>query len=229
MGREDTMRALIGGTGFVGSILANQIKFDKLYNSTNINDIVNYEFDEVYCAAPTGSRLFANQNPEEDIVNVANLIKTLQTINTKRFVLIGTVDSINCAGTAYGQHRKMIEDAVRDIFDDYTIVRLPSLIHPKIRKNILHDLKNSVYLEKINLSQNNQWYPMHRLASDIAALTVREANLVSVPISNEEIVNWLMPGIGSHNNATLYDLKYNDGYLLDRDEICAEMKKYFYE
>lgn len=226
MGRENSMRALIGSTGFVGGILAEQIQFDKLYNSKNINDIVNYEFDEVYCAAPTGSRLFANQNPEEDVVNVANLIKTLQTINTKHFVLIGTVDAINCVNTAYGQHRKMFEDAVKDIFDSYTIVRLPSLIHPKIQKNILHDLKNSVYLDKINLAQNNQWYPLHRLSTDINNMTENEANFVSVPILNEEIVNWIAPGVGKYDDAKLYDLRYNNDYLINKEEICKEIKDY---
>ena len=220
------MRALIGYTGFVGNVLQEQISFDKLYNSANVNDITNFEFNEVYCAAPTGNRLIANQNPEEDIANVDNLIDTLQTIKTKRFVLIGTVDSINCVNTAYGLHRKMIEDAVRDIFKDYIIVRLPSLIHPNIHKNILHDLKNSVYLEKINLAQNNQWYPMHRLSKDIRDLTVSEANFVSVPISNKEIVDWFMPGVGKYNEAHLYDLKFNEDYLISKDEIYDEIKSY---
>ena len=226
MGRKDTMRALIGHTGFVGGVLQEQIRFDKLYNSKNINEISKFEFDEVYCAAPTGSRLFATQNPEQDSINIANLIKKLQTVNTKRFILIGTVDSIICTNTVYGQHRKMVEDAVKNLFNNYTIVRLPSLIHPKIQKNILHDLKNKVYLDKINLAQNNQWYPLYRLSRDINALTVSEANLVSVPVSNEEIVSWIMPGVGKYSEAHLYDLKFNNNYLIGKEEICKEIKDY---
>lgn len=221
------MKALIGSTGFVGGVLLEQIKFNKLYNSRNISDIVNYSFDEVYCAAPSGNRLITAQNPAADYNNVVNLINILRTVNTKRFILIGTIDSVNCTNTAYGQNRKLIEDAVQDTFNDYTIVRLPSLIHPNIHKNILYDLKNGVYLEKVNLSQNNQWYPMHRLSKDIKNLDIDVANLVSVPISNQSIVDMVRPGIGLHLPANLYDLKFKDGYLLDKDEICAEILNYF--
>ena len=35
------MNALIGYTGFVGSNISNQIKFDFLFNSKNIHEILN--------------------------------------------------------------------------------------------------------------------------------------------------------------------------------------------
>ena len=40
-------KALIGYTGFVGSNLQAQIKFDDFYNSKNIQDIKDKEYDVV--------------------------------------------------------------------------------------------------------------------------------------------------------------------------------------
>ncbi len=39
------MRALIGHTGFVGSNLLKQAEFDRCYNSKNIEEIVDEQFE----------------------------------------------------------------------------------------------------------------------------------------------------------------------------------------
>lgn len=72
------MRALIGHTGFIGKILSEQIDFNKFYNSSNIESIIDNTFDEVYCAAPTGSRIYANNNAELDLANTKKLINILK-------------------------------------------------------------------------------------------------------------------------------------------------------
>lgn len=53
-------KALIGYTGFVGTTLLKQTKFDDFYRSTNINDIKGKKFDLVVCAgapAKNGSQM----------------------------------------------------------------------------------------------------------------------------------------------------------------------------
>jgi putative intracellular protease/amidase len=60
-------KALIGYTGFVGSNLQTQIKFDDFYNSKNIQDIKNKEYDVVYCAGAPAANWIANQKPTEDL------------------------------------------------------------------------------------------------------------------------------------------------------------------
>jgi len=227
------MRALIGYTGFIGGVLQGQIRFDLTFNSVNINDLPEHNIDILYCAAPTGSRMYASEYPAQDLENTNKLIETLEKSNIKKFILIGTVDSIHALNTSYGRNRKMLEDFVKFKFKDYHIVRLCSLIHSDIKKNVLYDLKHKKYLNKINKEQVNQWYPLDRLHSDIQkniSMNIRESNFVSEPISNLEIINNLYPGldVGYCKNTEPYNLKCCDtvDYLISKTEIFKEMEKY---
>ena len=85
-------RALIGFTGFVGNSLQKQTSFDAFYRSTNIQEIVGKEFDMVICAGAPAQKWIANREPEADKKTINFLIKNINTINCKRFVLISTVD-----------------------------------------------------------------------------------------------------------------------------------------
>ncbi|MFI5206247.1 MAG: pyridine nucleotide transhydrogenase, partial [Candidatus Paceibacterales bacterium] len=71
--------ALIGYTGFVGSNILAQRPFDLLYNSKNISDIANKNFNTVVCAGAPGTKWIANKNPEADLANIQNLINNLKT------------------------------------------------------------------------------------------------------------------------------------------------------
>ena len=80
--------ALIGFSGFVGSTLLKQFKFDSLYRSINIQEIENKEFNLVVCAAAPAQKWRANKEPENDRDKIRLLTKFLRTIKCQTFILI---------------------------------------------------------------------------------------------------------------------------------------------
>ncbi|MFD1691126.1 hypothetical protein ACFSHR_04885 [Azotobacter chroococcum] len=84
--------ALIGFSGFVGSTLLAQARFDARYRSTNIGEIEGRTFDSVVCAGAPAQKWIANRDPETDWRNIEALIAHLQRLRCRRFVLISTVD-----------------------------------------------------------------------------------------------------------------------------------------
>ena len=71
-------KAIVGYSGFVGSNITRQIKFDYKFNSLNIKDIAKRPYDLVVVAAPGATKWQANQHPEKDLENVKNLIFALK-------------------------------------------------------------------------------------------------------------------------------------------------------
>lgn len=153
----DTSDALIGHTGFVGGILAEQHGFAARFNSSNIGEIADAAFDTVVCAAAPGSMFTANRNPDRDRAAIDALISRLDTVRTQRFVLISSIAVLadfaggDDEGTwafqqelAYGRHRRLLEAFCEARFDDSLIVRLPALFAAGLRKNFVFDLMNPV-------------------------------------------------------------------------------------
>lgn len=195
--------ALIGYSGFVGTTLLKQTEFGKLFRSTNIMDIKGGEFDTVVCAGAPAQKWLANQNPENDLEIIQQLISYLETIKCQKFILISTVDvfqnpiavnentDINEEGLhAYGLHRRYLEKFVMSHFDDYLVIRLPGLVGPGLRKNIIFDLLNLNNLNLIDSRGLFQFYPMVNLWSDIQIALTNKLSLVHLtaePISVTEI------------------------------------------
>src|SRR3954452_9897381 len=84
--------ALIGHTGFVGSNLARQHRFDATYNSSNIDSISGEEFDLLVCAGVRAEKWIANANPDADRAGIERLLKAVGTVKAHRAVLISSVD-----------------------------------------------------------------------------------------------------------------------------------------
>jgi len=192
------MLALIGSTGLIGGVLKSSLTFDLEYNSSNINDIQGRHFDTVYCAAPSGNRLLASQYPEQDTCNVYSLIENLKTITADRFILISSGDVVVLPESVYGNNRGQLEKFVKTQFDNHHVIRLCTLIHPDIKKNILYDLKHSLYLDQINSKEVRQYYPLHKLIGDINTVidnNIQDINLVSEPIENQTIIDHFFPGV----------------------------------
>lgn len=190
--------ALIGFSGFVGSTLLKQAHFSELYRSTNIHEIENHEFDVVVCAGAPAQKWIVNRNPVDDRKNIDSLIDHLRTIKCKTFILISTVDvfkepigvdestPIEESGLhAYGLHRRGLEKFVEQHFSNYLIVRLPGLVGPGLRKNVIFDLLNTNNLHAIESRGIFQFYPMVNLWFDIQR--AQEAGLSLVHLTAEPI------------------------------------------
>ena len=67
-------KALIGYTGFVGSNLLSQQTFNDCYNSMNISEIQNKNYEQVFCAGVSATKWIANRDPINDRINIQSLI-----------------------------------------------------------------------------------------------------------------------------------------------------------
>lgn len=195
--------ALIGFSGFVGSTLLKQESFESLYRSVNIKDIEYQSFDTVVCAGAPAQKWIANREPEADRQKIDGLIAHLKTIQCKTFVLISTVDvfkspfgvnedtPVDESGLhAYGMHRRLLEKFVESNFAGHLIVRLPGLVGPGLRKNVIFDFLNDNNLNAIDSRGVFQFYPMVNIWYDIqTALNagLRLVHLTAEPISVADV------------------------------------------
>lgn len=192
------MNALIGFSGFVGSTLLKQASFDDVYRSTTISEIEGKNFDTLVCAAAPAQKWIANREPVADRQNIEGLIAHLATVSCQTFILISTVDvfktpigvdeetPVDEAGLhAYGLHRRVLEKFVQSHFPHHLIVRLPGLVGPGLRKNVIFDFLNENNLHAIDSRGVFQFYPMTNLWYDIQ--TALDAGLKLVHLTAEPI------------------------------------------
>lgn len=190
--------ALVGFSGFVGTTLLKQAHFSALYRSTTIHEIDNRQFDRVVCAGAPAQKWIANRDPLADRNKIVSLIDHLRTITCKTLILISTVDvfkeamgvdestPVDEAGLhAYGLHRRLLETFVEQHFPNYLIIRLPGLVGPGLRKNVIFDLHTTHNLHAIDSRGVFQFYPMVNLWFDIQRAI--EAGLSLVHLTAEPI------------------------------------------
>ncbi len=208
--------ALIGFSGFVGSTLLKQAHFSALFRSTNIHEIENREFDVVVCAGAPAQKWVANRDPADDRKTIEALIQNLRSIRCNKFILISTVDvfkepigvdestSIVEAGLhAYGLHRRLLEKFVEQYFSSYLIVRLPGLVGPGLRKNVIFDFLNKNNLRAIESRGVFQFYPMTNLWYDIQIALKAGLSLVHLTAEPISVADVSLQGFGRPFTQTL--------------------------
>jgi hypothetical protein len=241
------MQLSILGNGFIGQTLHRLACDSMIFDRTGAHNLVNHDHEVLVVTAPTGNRLAVAQNPDKDLENCKNIIEQIAKCRFKQLVLIGTVDAYAkrksqnaepdtvCPQSPYGQNRWFLENALSQI-SACSIVRLPSLIHPSIQKNILYDLKTKNWLDKINVNSSIQWYPLQRLNEDIllvASQRLKFQNLCSPPIHNRQIVFQYFPHLLAElEKNTIQDLHYDvknsyQTYSIDLDQIWSSFDEYF--
>lgn len=219
-------RALIGFTGFVGSSLLRQAPFESLFRSTNISNIKGQSYDTVVCAGAPAQKWIANRDPEADRQKIDDLIAHLKTIQCKTFILISTVDvfkspigvdedtDVDESGLhAYGLHRRLLEKFVAIHFANYLIVRLPGLVGPGLRKNVIFDFLNDNNLHAVESRGVFQFYPMVSLWYDIQTALNAGLKLVHLTAEPISVADVSRQGFGKSfdhalaNTPTTYDLR----------------------
>jgi hypothetical protein len=187
------MLGLIGHTGFVGSNLARQTRFDASYNSANIDSIAGREFDLLVIAGVRAEKWIANANPEQDRAGIERLLAPLRTVQAKQVVLVSTVDvflppievdestPVNTDGLhAYGRHRYELEQTIGERFPTL-VARLPGLYGPGIKKNVIHDFLKNHETHKIDSRGVFQFYGLHRLWKDLERAIGAGLSLIHLP------------------------------------------------
>lgn len=191
--------ALIGFSGFVGSTLMKQRPFDANFRSTDIAGIEGRCFDTVVCAGVPAQKWLANRDPEADLANITRLMGHLERVSCARMVLISTVDVFKDPREVdedspvaeeglhpYGRHRRLLEKFVAERFAGHLIVRLPGLVGPGLRKNVIFDFLNDNNVGAIDSRGIFQFYPMVNLWFDIEralAAGLALVHLTAEPVS----------------------------------------------
>lgn len=197
--------ALIGHSGFVGSQLLRQASFDCCFRSTNIAEVEGARFGTVVCAAAPAQKWIANRNPDADRANIEALMRNLSRMSCRKFILVSTVDVFGDARGvdedtqvqeqglhAYGLHRRLLEKFVAAKFPEHLIVRLPGLVGPGLRKNVIFDFLNNNNLAAIDSRAVFQFYPMVNLWYDLQTALragVKLVHLTAAPISVAEVAS----------------------------------------
>lgn len=244
--------ALIGYSGFVGGNLLSQQSFTHTYNSKNIGEIAGQEFDLVVCAGAPAAMWIANKEPEKDWACLQTLMTPLATVTAKHVVLISTIavyprpvevdeDSpvdVN-ASTPYGKHRFALERFVADSFDA-TIVRLPGLFGPGLKKNIIYDFLHNNNLHQVNARSVYQFYDLRNLTKDIAIARkegIRLLNISSAPTSTAEVASSCF-GLEFQNvpagTPAFFDYRSKyaarwggaGGYLYSKEQTLAALRRF---
>jgi nucleoside-diphosphate-sugar epimerase len=247
------MKALIGYTGFVGSNLIKQHYFHKKYNSSNINEIQNEKFNLIVCAGVSGTKWIANKYPDEDLKKIRKLLSNLSRVKCKKFILISTVDvyrkphnvyentPIETEGLHhYGKNRVLVEEFVKENFQDYHIIRLPAIYGDNIKKNFVFDLLNNHCLEWTHKDSVFQFYYLKNLWKDIEKVienNIKLINFNSEPISarelakecfNVEFNNITERPPADYNVKSIFSYLYNKDscYMYSKNQVFKEMKEF---
>jgi nucleoside-diphosphate-sugar epimerase len=185
--------ALIGYTGFVGSNLLRQRRFDDCFNSANIEQLSGRSFDLVVCAGARAEKWKANAEPERDLDNIERLIHALEQMETRKLVLISSIDVFATPVDVdedtptpmsglhpYGKHRRLLEQVALSRFDA-TVVRLPGLYGPGLKKNVIYDFLHDNETHKIDSRGVFQFYGIDRLWRDIETAVEERLEVVHLP------------------------------------------------
>ena len=245
-------KAIIGYTGFIGSNLIRQAKYDDFYNSQNIESVAGKSFDLLVCTAAPAEKWLANKQPVKDRENLQRLIKNLQQVAAKKVILISTVDvynqpvevdedtGINAENLhPYGKHRLELETMIQNQFDAL-VVPLPGLFGKEMKKNIIYDFLHNNLLDKINKSSVFQLYNLEHLWQDIQLAIkndLKVVNFATEPTSVAEVATTAFDFefTNQTQNAVKYDIrtKYyqlfdgiQPGYLYNKSQVLLELKEF---
>tara|TARA_R110000787_G_scaffold6702_1_gene23335 strand:+ start:2161 stop:2880 length:720 start_codon:yes stop_codon:yes gene_type:complete len=237
------MNALIGHTGFVGSNLSKQTKFDKFYNSKNIEEIVSDEFETIVCAGVSSIKWKANKHPKEDFQQIQRLIENLEATKFKRIILISTIAVYdNPADNTYGRNRLYLETYLKNHFDDASIIRLPSLFGTGLKKNAIYDLLNKEQQFLPHQDSTFQYYCLDTLWQDIQIMqsaSIKTLNISTEPIVFRDILKLFQSNyLCSDSNKIVHeDMRSRhaavwgkqEPYLYDRIEIINNLERFIKE
>ncbi len=245
--------ALIGHTGFVGSTLRQQRTFSHFFNSANIASIRNQSFDTVFCAAAPAQKWLANENPEKDRANIAQLCSHLSACKARRMVLISTVDVYDDAAAVdedtplcpdklapYGKHRLELEHFIQETFAAHTIVRLPALFGTGLKKNFIYDLLHDNCLDWTDARSAFQFYNMARLSADCSKALdadLRTVNFAVEPTLCRDIANSCFDeDFANHTQKPpmAYDMRTkhsavfgrSGAYIMTAAEVCDDLRAF---
>lgn len=239
------MDVLIGSTGFVGGHLAGAHQFTLGVHRPNLQDLVGCHADVLVCAGLPAQKWLANKDPQADWDNMASLAQALTRVSAQRAVLISTIDVYQpplgvderdppqfAATGAYGTHRAWFEAFFRAQFERSTVVRLPGLFAPDLRKNLVHDLLHGRedQWQAMNPASRFQFFDAGRTWEMVQwawSQDIRVLNVTSEPVTAQEVAGLFGVTLAGSSPAADYDMRSvhaqafggADGYMFDKRQI----------
>jgi hypothetical protein len=147
------IKSLVGFSGFVGSNLVQQTKFDHCYNSKDIEQAFHTHPDLLVFSGVSGERYLANNNPDADLYKIQQAIENIKKIGPGSVILISTIDVYKtCFDVdedsvpdvenhfAYGRNRYLLEEWIESSVKNHLIVRLPAIYGKNLKKNFIYDI-----------------------------------------------------------------------------------------
>lgn len=136
--------ALIGYTGAIGRKIHKvfeeaDIEVD-CYNSKNIEEIKEKEYNVVICTAPTSYKFEVNNNIGSHYSKLKELLQGIKSVKISHFILVSTQAIIQESNAAYGELHQMVVDAVLRHQKAYTIYLMDVLFSETLLKGMFHDL-----------------------------------------------------------------------------------------
>jgi nucleoside-diphosphate-sugar epimerase len=229
---------VVGGSGTLGSALIKTIPEAVKINRNENSSWVRDSFDVTFVCAPSGLKWFANQNPNQDLLDVENLILLLEKMKSGRFILFSTIDAIDAEVNPtnyYGAHRRKLEEYILKN-NRGSIIRLGALVAPFVKKNFLFDIKERNIQYYPNLRSRFQFSNLY-VWNDLVRLVLNQDFLVfnyfskSLTMefllgdlcndifltSKREIVNYAYDNNNDNSYLASFNLKFNS------DEKCHEI------
>jgi hypothetical protein len=244
------MDILVGYTGFVGSNLYSQHKFNRVFNSKNIAEAIGSNPDLCIYAGVRAEKFTADRFPEEDLSHINETLKNIQNINPKELVLISTVDVIPSQQnknvyedtqydtdrlTPYGQNRLCLENEVRELYPATLVVRLPALFGEGLKKNFIYDMINYIPA----MLKKEKFEELYAKASQLSNFYKEDENgffrlITNISGNDRAMLKVSFENIGfsalnftdSRSKFSFYNLKYLWGHieiLLDNEIKLAHM------
>ena len=156
----DCRKIAIVGKGAVGSAVSRfldviNVRYDQ-FDSSNINQIFEEEYDLLIYAGVRASKYFADRNVEKDYLHCLRAYDTFERIDATEKILISSIDcSDKFEGqSAYGRNRRMLERKVLENCDNAKVLRLPALFGTTVKKNAWYDSVKGA--DRVELSEEYQ-------------------------------------------------------------------------
>jgi nucleoside-diphosphate-sugar epimerase len=245
--------ALIGYSGFVGANILRARRFDALFNSGNIDKARDQTYQLLVCAGASSKKWLANAHPDQDRAAIERLMGALARVRAQKVILISTIEVYPDKGGAdedtaidesrlepYGRHRLELERYVQSLFAKTTIVRLPGVFGPGLRKNIVFDLLHRDYSHTTAPDSLLQFYDVRLLWGDLQIACAHRLPIVNIATEPLTLRDVVRACIGSESGArygaalTRHDMRtrYASGwgrtgaYLYSRHEVLADLKTF---
>jgi hypothetical protein len=240
------MDVLVGYTGFVGVNLIQYMKRNTIFiNSGNTDAFLHKEYDTVYYCGVYAEKWKANKYPEDDTMHINKIIDNLSTIRCNKFVLVSTVDVLDCSVTqneqtiaptysthTYGVNRRRLEEWCMNQFKECYVFRLPALFGYGLKKNALYDMIQCNNIDKLCSQWKFQWYNVGWLYNDIHQFISEDKSKIVHLITPQITLGCIqklffskhtLPEVGPIVNYDLQSIYYTQK---KQEDIFVSMKEY---